>query len=220
MRMLLTLFAIFVFAGCSQQAEPQAANNDAGCLVDIAFDSDAQRVAFLRDNAQTIVDVTSTGAALLASATNSPELKIFADHSCADFRGSHLGLTIAPETIAATTDSTLTEASQRIGGFSYANVPFDQNTPAKCVARISPVPHDRSAEVMNVLATSGLRTYLVSGSNDGLFGSYAETCDLVRAHVQPAVSLAGVAWPAPVFCANLSLSQCGYSGDVQIGQPD
>lgn len=223
MRTLLAIAAILAHVGCadqSEQSEQPMASTEAGCLVDLIFDSDARRVAFLHDNAATIVDVSSTGEAVLASDATAPALKIFAISSCADFDNSHLGLAIAPDTIARTTDTTLAEVSRSIGGFSSANAPFDENTQIQCVVRISPTPPERSGEVMNVLATSGLRTHLVAGADGGMFGAYAESCDLVRTHVEPAVSQAGVAWPAPFFCANLSLSQCGFSSNIRVGNPD
>jgi hypothetical protein len=71
---------------------------------------------------------------------------------------------------------------------------------------------------MNALGSGGLRTRIVTGANDGLFAAYDEPCDVVRHQAAPAISRLGSTWPAPTFCANVSLRQCGYSGDVSVGQ--
>lgn len=221
MRIVLAVVAALVLANCAEPREQAQApqSEPAGCLVDLTFTSDAQRTAFLHDNAPVIVDVISTGAALLASHPHSPEIKLFSTSSCADFEASHLGLAIPESAFAGTADMTLAEVSQNIGSFANS-VPFDQRTQTQCIVRISPVGSEHSAAIMNVLASSGLRTHMAAGSDNALFGAYAEPCELVRSHVDLAVSQAGVAWPAPIYCANLSLAQCGFSGNVSAGRPD
>jgi hypothetical protein len=213
----LAIALVLLAAACSETTPPQAAR-DAGCFVQLAFDSEDARRAFLLENAETIADLAGTGEGMFGADREQPKTYLFAPSSCAHFESSHLGLRIPSNVAPATSDRTLTELASSAPQGATPSTPFDQDTNAACILRIFPPPRDGSGPLMSALGNGGLRTWLVTGANDGLFAAYDEPCDLVRQQTAPAVSRLGSAWPAPTFCANVSLRRCGYGGNVSVGQ--
>lgn len=176
------------------------------------FEGDSGRTSFLQENAATIVDVASSGAAFLASDTSLPQMKILANQGCAAFERSQLGLSIPDSALAATIETTAADARQLIGAAYQQDAPTNQDTPRACIVRIAPPPREKSGEVMSALAVGGLRAPLVTGNEDALFAAYDDPCALVRSHVAAIVDLHGSAWPPAIFCANVALNQCGFDG--------
>lgn len=217
MRAMAALIALFAAAACSEPSErSQTAVDTSVCLVDLVFPDEDARVAFLRENAGVIADVTSTGVGLFATDPSLPEMKLIARSDCQDFDGSHLGLEVPEGTLAGADDTTYFEASEHVSAFLRHNVRFNQSTSMACVVRIAPPPDRNTGDLMNALALGGLRGAFVTGNNDGLFAAYAEPCDLVESQVQAAAAELGAEWPAATFCANVSLSHCGFDGTIGV----
>lgn len=216
MRHLLAVGAIFVAVGCSRPVEPALTTEDPVCVIGLVFEAESGRTSFLQDNAAMIVDLTSTGAALVASDTSLPEIKILTHAACVDFEGSHLGLSIPDGALAGTTETTEADARRLMGELNLRSAPINQDTPRACIVRIGPPPRERSGEIMSALATGGVRNPFVTANEDALFAAYDDPCELVRSHVEAIVDRYGSAWPPANFCANVALNQCGFDGFIGL----
>lgn len=217
MRRLLIVVSVLLAAACSRPADESGLTSEAPtCVIDLVFDAESGRTSFLRDNAATIVDLASTGAAFLASDSSLPEMKIFTRSTCADFEGSQLGLSIPTGALAGTTETTEDDATRLMAALNQRNAPMNQDTPRACIVRIAPPPRDRSGEIMSALATGGARNPLVTANEDALFAAYDDSCELVQSHVRAIVDRYGSAWPSANFCANVALNQCGFDGLIGV----
>lgn len=210
-RALLAAAALVLAAACAPAPNDEQIANRQSCLVMLRFSSDAERAAFLLRNVEMIVSQASSVDMVASSSPISAETALLTAASCATFNENQSGLDLGAATVVSATDKTFEGAARDLLA-AFGQPPSWTDTDAhQCVVRLAPTG-DHIGRMMNAMALSGLRNASVNGVDDALFGTYDESCALVRSYIQTALVVSEDRASASAFCENASLRQCGYEG--------
>lgn len=213
MRAALLALLATLLAACGR-AE-QAPSEFAGCLISLEFPSDEARRGFLERNAMLLAAQATSTELVAASSPTDNRMVLLRHGDCDTFDLAHAGLEGVDEGLVDREDVDRREGLQRFPVMLGAWPAWDQNHTWQCVARVA--PSEDAGKLMNAMMFGGLRTTSILGADGALFGAYDEPCSLVETFVGEALAADNRTWPEPVYCANSSLQQCGFPGEVGGG---
>lgn len=212
MRPALGGLVAMLLGACSPSPSAPPIAETTGCLINVRFASDSERLDFLRRNSRSLVEQASTTEVMAGSSPTAAQVAVLSGEDCAAFEVNKAGLRFTDEVIASTEEVNRADALRRIPALLGIERAWTDSDTKACIARIAPVVVEASGTLMNALALSGLRGASVHGNTGVLYGVYDDPCDIVEEHVRAALEITSGDWPNATFCANSTLRQCGYDG--------